>query len=105
MDTNKLPIEVGLEKAKFEILQAINQVGRSYDLPSSFVMMIVEQLLIESKLNTYQTIITHYDIDIPKGVEQNNVVNSQPPLENDDVIMKPVDEVSKQNKDNKENDK
>ncbi len=94
MSDNGLPIEVGLEKAKREILQAINQIGNSYDLPSSLVLMLVEQIVNDTKLNTYETIITNYDISIPKGVIQSTKSNvrknpnsEKKPLVNDDVEM------------------
>lgn len=86
MSNNGLPIEIGLEKAKREILQAINQIGNSYDLPSSLVLMLVEQIVHDTKLNTYETIVTNYDISLPKGVTQPTQKQSKP-LENDDVEM------------------
>ena len=73
---NSLPIEVGLAKAKVEIIQAINQIGMKYELPSSFTTMLVEQIVSDTKLNTFGTIISNYDISIPKAAQL---------LQNDDV--------------------
>lgn len=68
METPQLPIEVGFEKAKQEILQAIAQIGKSYDIPSSIMLLLIEQIVKDTRLNTYETILINYDIKIPEGV-------------------------------------
>ncbi len=67
MDVNKLPIEISLMRAKREILQAINQIGNSYNLPSSITVMLVDEIVKESSLNTYTTILSNYNIELPEG--------------------------------------
>jgi hypothetical protein len=76
MDTS-LPIEVGLDKAKREILQTINQIGTNYNIPSSFIVMILQQIVYETRLNTYETITTNYDIKVPNAVENIQSNNSK----------------------------
>ena len=46
-----LPFEVAIEKAKYEMANAINIIGRNYNIPSSILNTIVSQIAIESKLN------------------------------------------------------
>lgn len=87
MGDNGLPIEVGFERAKRELLQAINQIGKRYNLPSSLMTLIVQQLITESKLNTFEVIVANYDITLPKGAED----TPDQPLQNDDVHMKADD--------------
>lgn len=79
-----LPIEASVEKAKREILSAINQIGHSYELPSLIVVMIVEQIVAETKLNSYSTIVANYDISLPADIAdmQNQ---QQQKLANDDT--------------------
>lgn len=90
MAAGPLPIEIGIEKAKKDILRAINQIGNSYDLPSSIVLMIVEQIAHDTRLNTYETIITTCDISIPEKLANSQPIKQQvtaKPLTNDDVEM------------------
>lgn len=66
LDAN-LPFEVAIEKAKYEIANAINMIGRNYSIPSSILNVIVEQIANESKTNALEMIIAGYDISVPKG--------------------------------------
>ncbi len=97
MDINKLPIEISLMRAKREILQAINQIGNSYNLPSSITTMLVDEIVKESSLNTYTTILSNYNIELPEGVITDDSKTSnkpkikevkKPELFNNDVNMK-----------------
>lgn len=67
---NTLPFEIRIEKAKYEILHTVNQIGNSYDIPSPILIMLLEQIVEESKLNTYIAITTNYNISIPEGAVQ-----------------------------------
>ena len=73
-----LPFEIGIEKAKSDLTKAINSIGKEYSIPSSIMTMILESILNESKLNTYSTIISYYDISHPSRSET---------LQNDDIEM------------------
>ncbi len=97
MDINKLPIEISLMRAKREILQAINQIGNSYNLPSSITTMLVDEIVKESSLNTYTTILSNYNIELQEGVITDDSKTSnkpkikevkKPELFNNDVNMK-----------------
>ena len=65
-----LPFEVAIEKAKYEIANAINVIGRNYSIPSSILNTIVSQIAIESKLNAMEMIIANYDLSVPEHLEQ-----------------------------------
>ena len=64
------PIEIGLQKAKDEILQSINMIGKKYSIPSSIILLIVEQIVQDTKINTYESIIGRYDVSMPGGVSE-----------------------------------
>lgn len=66
---NSLPFEVGIEKAKHDIIVAINIIGQKYSIPSSILSMILQSIVDESKINTYSTIISNYDITSIKDNE------------------------------------
>lgn len=78
-DITNLPIEIGIEKAKRDIVTAINQIGREYSLPSSILFMVVEEVLNSSKNSTYTTIIANYDISIPKSPTESDQTKSDTP--------------------------
>lgn len=91
MNFDDLPIDVSISRAKREILQAINQIGNSYGLPSVITTIIVDQIVKESTLNAYETIIRNYDIEIPEGVNTQKKEPAKTELYNDDVHLKAVD--------------
>jgi hypothetical protein len=77
LDQN-LPFEVAIEKARYEIANAINTIGRNYGVPSSILNTIVEQIAKESKLNALELIVANYDISVPKS---NDVPEEQPTVD------------------------
>ena len=76
MEDNGLPIEVGIERAKREIVAVINQIGIKYSIPSSILFMIVEDILNSSKISTYSTIIANYNLSQPSENETQNSTHS-----------------------------
>lgn len=72
-----VPFEVGYEKAKAEIIAAIGQIGSKYSIPTSLLNLIVAQICLEAKLNTYETILSAYDIEVPEELKQ--LANKQAP--------------------------
>lgn len=76
-----LPIEVGIEKAKSELVMAIGKIGEKYKLPSAIMTMIVDEIACNSKLNTYATVIAYCDLIAPKPPQTSE------PMANDDVDM------------------
>ena len=76
-----LPFEIGIEKAKSDLSKAIVDIGKKYTIPSSIMTMILQEVISDSKLNTYGTILAYYDITNP--TQENQDI-----LQNDDVEMK-----------------
>lgn len=76
MEGNGLPIEVGIERAKREIVAIINQIGIKYSIPSSILFMIVEDILNSSKISTYTTIIANYNLSQPSENEAQKSTSS-----------------------------
>ena len=76
-----LPIEVGVEKAKSELVMTIARIGEKYKLPSAIMTMIVDEIACNSKLNTYATVIAYCDLIAPKPPQ------TPEPMANDDVDM------------------
>ena len=64
-ENENLPIEVGLEKAKVDIVNAVGDIGSKYSLPASWILIILENIVSESKLNAFRNVIVQYDISIP----------------------------------------
>jgi hypothetical protein len=64
-ENESLPIEVGLEKAKVDIVNAVGDIGSKYSLPASWMLMILENIVSESKLNAFRNVIVQYDISKP----------------------------------------
>lgn len=64
-----LPFEVAIEKARHDITNAINIIGRQYSIPSSILSNIVSQIAVESKLNAFTAIISNYDISVPEELQ------------------------------------
>jgi len=73
-----LPIEVGFERAKADIVVAMKRIGDKHSLPSSLMLMLLENVVTESKLNTYATIVSNCDI-IPPTTDnlQDQVMQSE----------------------------
>lgn len=76
-----LPFEIGIEKAKSDLSKAIIDIGKKYTIPSSIMTLILQEVISDSKLNTYGTILAYYDIANP--TQENQDI-----LQNDDVEMK-----------------
>lgn len=57
-----IPIEIAFEKVKAEILDSINSTIEKSGLPSSIIVQLYENVLLEVKANTYAAIIQQYDI-------------------------------------------
>ena len=64
-DNETLPIEVDVEKAKVDIVSAVSDIGRKYSLPSSLMLIILENIVSESKLNALRNVVVQYDISNP----------------------------------------
>ena len=81
-NNDNLPFEVNYERVKQALVRTINQIAESEQMPSSLMIITLENVLQEFKLNTYSTIIGNYDISIPEGAESDQGAKSdqQPPM-------------------------
>lgn len=70
-----LPFEIGFEKARHDIANAINIIGRQYNIPSSILTNMIFQIAIESKMNALETIVANFDILNPND---NNIPDEHP---------------------------
>lgn len=80
-NTDGLPFEIGIEKAKSDIVNAIGEIGKRYSIPSSIMTMILQSVVEDSKLNTYSSILAYYDISNP------NTSTNQEPDDSSDIRM------------------
>ena len=78
-ENGNLPIEVGLEKARFEIVQAIGQIGDRYSIPSSLLLILLENIANESKLATFTNILASYNISNPTPVRPSSPTPTSSP--------------------------
>ena len=81
-ENENLPIEVGLEKAKVDIVNAVGDIGSKYSLPASWILMILENIVSESKLNTFRNVIVQYDISTPTHDYRPAVPDPKPASDN-----------------------
>lgn len=77
-ENESLPIEVGLEKAKVDIVNAVGDIGSKYSLPASWMLMILENIVSESKLNTFQNVIVKYDFSNPAANDRLVIPTPEP---------------------------
>lgn len=75
-NNDNLPFEVNYERVKQALVRTVNQIAESEQMPSSLMIITLENVLQEFKLNTYSTIIGNYDISIPEGAELDQDPNS-----------------------------
>ena len=81
-ENETLPIEVGLEKAKVDIVNAVGDIGSKYSLPASWILMILENIVSESKLNTFRNVIVQYDISNPAANDRPVIPTPKPVSDN-----------------------
>jgi hypothetical protein len=77
-ENESLPIEVGLEKAKVDIVNAVGDIGSKYSLPASWILMILENIVSESKLNAFRNVIVQYDISNPAANDRPVIPTPEP---------------------------
>ncbi len=68
--TEQLPIEVGIEKAKNDIINAINYIGQAYNIPVAVLSMIINEIADEAKIASLSEIIIKYDISSKEKPEE-----------------------------------
>lgn len=68
-DISNLPFEVHYERVKQNLIRTINRISETEQMPPSIMMVVLENVLQEYKVNSYSIILGNYNISIPEGVE------------------------------------
>ena len=64
------PIELDILQTKKEIVESINNIGSLHNLPSVMVIMILEQIISDSKINMLENALTKQNItEDPENTE------------------------------------
>lgn len=75
-DVSNLPFEIPYERTKQALVRTINKIAEDESMPSSLMIIILENVINEFKNNAYAQIIGNYDVSIPQGVETSPVAQS-----------------------------
>ena len=79
----QLSLEIIMNKVRIDIVKAIDEIGRRYSVSSSLLITIVEQIVKDSKIAAYESILNSIDIDkIMPQVPKENFPMEQPIPEN-----------------------
>jgi len=79
----QLSLEIIMNKVRVDIVKAIDEIGRHYNVSSNLLITIVEQIVKDSKIAAYEGILNSIDIDkIMPQVPEKNVPVEQPIPEN-----------------------
>ena len=75
---DQIPFEIVLEKTKSEIFTSVNAIGQKYEMPSSILLMILEQIVYENKNGSYATLIRNMPIDLNQNGSTSPTPASKP---------------------------
>ena len=74
----QVPFEVIVDKARKDIVQFIEQVGNQYAIPSGILIIMLEQIVKDSKIAAYESMFNSMNIQSPFAEEP-----MPEPIEND----------------------
>lgn len=80
MPDGSLPIEVGIEKARDEILTMLNAIAQKYSLPSAVITLLLESMVNAIKNTTYESILSNYNLSPSANGASNNAAPTAPPI-------------------------
>lgn len=72
--TNNTPLEFSFEKAKNEIVNAVNYIGQLNNIPSSVLLLILENVMLSIKSTMYSEIMSSYKVPEDKPEDNENKV-------------------------------
>ena len=52
----QIPFEVVMDRARRDIVQFIEQVGNQYSIPSGILVIMLEQIVKDSKIAAYESV-------------------------------------------------
>ena len=62
----QIPFEVIVEKTKSDILTSVNAIGQKYEMPSTIMLMVLEQIVNDAKLSSYSALIRNMPVELDK---------------------------------------
>lgn len=70
---NEFTLELATEQARIDIVNAINAIGNQYQLPAQILVLIVGEILSESKANIYKEAAMNLAKKIPDNAEPKDI--------------------------------
>lgn len=69
----QMSLEIIVNKVRTNIVRAIEEIGKQHNISSNLLITIVEQIVKDSKIAAYESILNSIDIDklIPRVPEEN----------------------------------
>ena len=61
----QIPFEVVMDKARRDIVQFIEQVGNQYSIPSGILVIMLEQIVKDSKIAAYENMFSSMNVQNP----------------------------------------
>ena len=76
MNIDNAPFEANYESAKQSIIGFLSEVSRAYDLPAPIINILIYEIALESRNNTFSAIIGNCEVSYPEelGTEKNPVM-------------------------------
>ena len=57
-----MPIELRIEKVKQEMINAINAIGIKYDMPGILMVLIVQDISSQAKIDGLTNIVSYFEM-------------------------------------------
>lgn len=61
----QIPFEVVMDRARRDIVQFIEQVGNRYSIPSAILVIMLEQIVKDSKIAAYENMFNSMNVQNP----------------------------------------
>lgn len=61
----QVPFEVIMDRARRDIVQFIEQVGNQYSIPSAILVIMLEQIVKDSKIAAYENMFNSMNVQNP----------------------------------------
>lgn len=65
----QVPFEVIMDRARKDIVQFIEQVGSQYAIPSGILVIMLEQIVKDSKIAAYENMFSSMNVQNPFAEE------------------------------------
>ena len=61
----QIPFEVVMDRARRDIVQFIEQIGNQYSIPSGILVIMLEQIVKDSKIAAYENMFSSMNVQNP----------------------------------------